>query len=121
MLLAELAKAPIDLQQVRAFVFGEYYLIELHNGKKFDVRDFETILSILRDEFELWREQWVPSMQIKPQQRFVAKWHVLEITPVQKGNFLPAPPVQHMVEQVRQAVTMFNLTGSWGQFNKGNL
>lgn len=132
MLLAEFAKitfvqgereTPLDLQLVRAFVFGEYYLIELHNGKKFDVRDLDTILDIMRDEFELWREQWVPEMRIQSKSRhtFNGKDRTLEIIPALKGSFLPVPPVQRMVETVRRAVTIYNLTGSWDQFSKGNL
>jgi hypothetical protein len=125
MLLAEFAETPLDLQHVRAFVFGEYYLIELHTGKKFDVRDLDTILSILHDEFDLRREQWLPEMQIKSKSKsrhtFNGQDRALEVIPALKGSFLPVPPVQRVVETVRRAVTMYNLTGSWDQFNKGNL
>jgi hypothetical protein len=115
---------PVDLHQVRAFVFGESYLISLNNGKSYDVRELEDILSVLHDEFQLWHEQWIPGLQISQLpgvKGLNGQKRVLEVTAVERGVFLPPLPVMHTIERVRLAVTMFNLTGSWDQFSKGNL
>lgn len=114
-------QTPVDLHQVAAFVFGESYMIEMHNGKKFDVRDLETILDVLHDEFELWKEQWTPHLEIKSKGGLIGKARRLEVVAAQKGGFLPPPPVGSVVDRIRMAVTMFNLTGNWDQFERSNL
>jgi hypothetical protein len=113
----------VDLHQVRAFVFGESYMIAMKNGKSFDVRDLDDILGVLRDEFELWKEQWVPQIDIVNfgTPTFNGKTRVLQVTAEQRGTFLPPPPVASVVQRVHMAVTMYNLTGSWDQFRQGNL
>lgn len=113
-----------DLQHVRAFVFGESYLISMKNGKSYDVRDLEVILSVIHDEFELWREQWVPSMEFvnwgKP--TINGNTRVMQVTAVQPSTFLPALPTKAKVDAIRHAVTVFNIAGgSWDQFERGNL
>jgi hypothetical protein len=116
-------QTPVDLHQVRAFVFGEYYLISMRSGKSYDVRELDDILSVMHDEFSLWKEQWVPGIEIvnwgKP--GINGKTRVLQVTAEPKGTFLPPPPVEAKVALVRQAVTMFNIGGSWDQFEQGNL
>jgi hypothetical protein len=112
---------PVDLHKVRAFVFGEYYLIAMRNGKSYDVRDLETILAIMHDEFALWRNQWMPSVEIVSGAKLKGQERRLEVKAEQPGSFLPPPPVPSVVASVRRAVTMFNLTGSWDQFNRSNL
>jgi hypothetical protein len=134
MLLAEFMKlahattaddreVPVDLNQVTSFEFGDKYLIRMRSGKTLDVRDIDDILDIMRTEFTVWQEQWVPEALIvsASKQSFVAKDRYLSVTAVQKSGFLPAIPPDAAIERVRLAVTMFNLTGSWDQFNKSNL
>lgn len=112
----------VDLHQVRAFVFGKFYEIQLINGKTYDVRDLEVILSVIHDEFELWKHQWVPDVQIQSLGNFNSKNRQLVVKAEVKGSFLPVTiPTKTTIDRIRQAVTMYNLTGSWDQFNKGNL
>lgn len=116
-------QVPVDLHQVRAFVFGESYLIAMKSGKSYDVRDLDTILDVMSGEFELWKTQWRPDINIvsRGNTKFDGKTRVLEVTPAACGTFLPAPPVAKVVETVRRAVTIYNLTQTWDQFRQGNL
>lgn len=115
-------QVPVDLHQVRAFVFGEHYLIAMKNGKSYDVRDLDTILDVMHDEFELWKEQWRPDINIVSKSKVVhSRDRVLEVTAIERGQFLPAPPVYKVADVVRRAVTIYNLRQSWDQFTQGNL
>lgn len=120
--LDEDRRKAVDLHQVRAFVFGKFYEIQLINGKTYDVRDLEVILSIIHDEFELWKNQWIPEVQIKSLGNFNSKNRQLVVKAEVKGSFLPVTiPVKSTIDRIRHAVTMYNLTGSWDQYTKGNL
>jgi hypothetical protein len=111
-------QVPVDLHQVKAFEFGEQYLIHMKNGKTFDVRDLDVMLEVLRDEFHLWRNQWVPEMELGS--KFKAA-RTLTVKAVEASTFVPAPPVQKFVDRLRKYITMYNLSGSWDQFAKENL
>ena len=113
---------PVDLNQVKAFEFGEYYVIRMKNGKSFDIRDLDVILDILKDEFELWRNQLVPEMEMDNVLSGKGKKHVsLMVKAVQSNNFVPAPPVSSFIDRLRVYVTMYNISGTWNQFTKDNL
>jgi hypothetical protein len=90
----------------------------MKNGKTFDVRDLDVMLEVLRDEFHLWRNQWVPEMELGS--KFKAA-RTLTVKAVEASTFVPAPPVQKFVDRLRKYITMYNLSGSWDQFAKENL
>lgn len=136
MLLAEFLKlahattddgreVPVDLNVVDAFELGDKYLIRMRRpqGKTVDVRDFDDIYDVMRAEFTLWQEQYVPEVKIRQKSKSTlsADTRYLEIKAVPRSNFLPAIPPDAALERVRLAVIMYNLTGNWDQLNTSNL
>lgn len=115
-------QVPIDLHQVDSFAFGEHYMIKMKTGKTFDIRDLDVILDILHDEFSLWRNQVVPEIALTSSTagKF-AKPTTLTVKAVQSNNFVPPPPIEYFIKRLRKYITMYNISGTWDQFNKDNL
>lgn len=121
-------RTPMDLNVVERFTFGERYLIERRGGATYDVPDLDVMLSIIHDEYKVWRRQMIPMMAIdsirkQPASKLAGVDRVLTITSAAPNGFVPPPPLDAIVQKVKIAVTMYNLTGTWEQFNntKGNL
>ncbi|MDN7537033.1 hypothetical protein [Burkholderia cenocepacia] len=120
---------PPELPFITQFGFGEVFRIGLMGtqfGPSVIVDDFETMLGILRSEFEAYPE-YVPHMEIRG-------WNVsataadvkhlwLIVTPAIYGDPIPRPPfdMDAFLQQIRVAVATYNLRGTWYQFNQENL
>lgn len=121
---------PATLPFIDRFVFGEQYRIEM-GGTVHVLPDLELVLGIMREEFAA-TPGFHPSVVIgdvdAPGPGAAGKLgnagrRVLFVAAVEDSNFLSPPPgmLGNMIEQIRAAVTLYNLTGSWDQFNTGNL
>lgn len=110
-------------QDILCFSFGEVYEIKLKIGKSIGFTDLGDILEVMRAEFKAanagaaisfsevdWSRRAGAGRMIR---KLVVTSHPLAV-----GD---SCNIDTAVEQVRRAVTMYNLTQSWDQFNKGNL
>lgn len=118
-----------SMHWIERFEFGDRYGIKCHTGKTFDFPDLEDILDVMRSEF--MASGRVPIIGFYSpafmKRLYSAPPRVLTVTANNIGDsahaFGHASTIrtEEVVEQVRRAVTMYNLTQSWDQFTKGNL
>lgn len=124
------------LMDVQCFSFGDIYKVVMKNGWACSFADLEDILSVMGSEFAV-----CPAlrMRIAIQNRTLgsirATSRELVVHPVEYhflkgmegepffggGATFRNKPIAEQIDTIRQAVTLFNLTQSWDQFNKGNL
>ncbi|WP_105132633.1 hypothetical protein [Burkholderia sp. BE12] len=119
---------PPELPFITQFGFGEVYRIGLVTayGSSVIVDDFETMLGIIRSEFEAYPEYlpraeirgWIDSPAITKASHL---W--LVVTAVQYGDPILRPPfdMDAFLQKIRVAVATYNLRGTWYQFNQENL
>lgn len=138
--------APLTLAHISQFEFGQEYRVALLNeGREAPIiPDAETMFEIIRTEFENDQSR-VPMIEIKSLVKFrrpiinkkgavllagaepdtagTADSRVLCVVPVLPagGGFLPPLGLDHILEMLKRAVTMYNLTQSWDAFAKDNL
>lgn len=136
----------LRLTDVKRFVFGERYFIEMADGRCYQDNDLERLLSVITDEFNTHNttlllktgtddhpERAHALMQIAPP-RITASDPLgqrgdtaLEVIPMFGGVFtassgvLPVPQIEAIVASVREAVTFYNLSGDWTKYRKENL
>lgn len=136
----EAARATLD--QVLRFVYGELYLIEMMDGRKYDDRDLDTVLGIMADEFRahntaiLLRGGDVNKNGLFPAVELLDVTHpmkgpgigkranvqmVVSVVKGRRADALPSPDIDAVAQMVRTAVTMYSLTGEWTTFAKDNL
>lgn len=105
------------------FEFGERYSIIDHKGVTLDIPVLDDILSIMRDE--MIAERALPrigmSDLVAQRVRDGAKQRYRQLVVSGTAAGYSNEGVEAKVEQVRQAVTMYNLTGEWTMFAKDNL
>lgn len=120
------------IKHIQCFEFGERYVIRLHTGVSFDVPDLEDMLSIIEDEFYaagkevLFKFNSIRAVRkpgVSPANH--EPWTRVLLVSVPDVTFTIEKGMQRrnaaQVAQIREAVTMYNLTQSWDQFSKGNL
>lgn len=131
-----------SLDQILRFVFGEHYLIQMHDGRSYEDKTLDPILGILADEFRvhnttmvlkgnvnMMRDGFFPKVETLAVGSNIvtspignAKERSLVVSVV-KGwdNPLPPPDIEGIVQMIREKVTFFSLTGEWSMFKKDNL
>lgn len=136
----------LRLPDVKRFVFGEFYAIEMSDGRSYQDNDLERILQVMHDEFHIHNttlllrtgnddhpEKVYPLVQLvshgasrsDPLGQRTSR--VLQVLPMFNSVFsaasgvLPAPDIEAVVASVRDAVTFYNLSGDWTQYKKDNL
>ncbi|PFH12891.1 MULTISPECIES: hypothetical protein [Burkholderia] len=118
---------PPELPFIRQFGFGEMFRIGLVGADgSVIVDDFETMLGIIRSEFDAYPE-YLPHMEIRgwnSSPLVVAVKNLwLIVTAVQYTDELTRPPfdMDEFLQKIRVAVATYNLRGTWYQFNQENL
>lgn len=131
-----------SLDQILRFVFGEHYLVQLHDGRSYEDKTLDPILDIMADEFRvhnttrlLQGEANIRKTGFFPKVEVMAVGSSIISDPLgQRGetslcvsvvkgwsNPLPPPDIEAVVNMVRDAVTLYSLTGAWDQYKKENL
>lgn len=132
--ITSLARA--SLAEVEYFAFGEdAYYVRMRAGNTFQDNDLERMLSVIKDEFVavnttvLLRQHghmFIPSVSYEaPLQRVglaPRRNTELRITAKEggRGGF-ETFDIETFIDNVRQCVTVFNVSGEWTNFRRPNL
>lgn len=116
-----LPKPMIALAQIARFEFGESYTVCLYSGVSFSIPDLDIIIDIMVSEFER-SGAWAETSFSGPDFRFKKVVpRMLLVTAAPDKTDIVGKPIREVAEQVRQAVTYYNLAGEWTTFSKDNL
>lgn len=117
----------LELPNIQFFAFGKSYTVQCTDGafRSYDFTDLDDMLAVLQGEFEAYPEY---KMRVVLQARSTSllgsaasrELIVFHVSGRQAGEY-GTQNIPKEIEKIRQAVTMYNLTQSWDQFNKGNL
>lgn len=109
------ATGGVSLPNIAYFWFGEHYEIRLAIGVTYNIPDLETMLDILRSEYITYGG--IPRVDLIKRLRnsdasglFINQANRVRLSSYPKE-------VDQVIDQVRQAVTMYNLTQSWDNFH----
>jgi hypothetical protein len=117
----------LTLPGIQWFAFGKSYTVQINDGGmcSYDFTDLDDMLAVVQGEFEAFPEY---KMRIVLQARSTSQLGsasqreliVFAVTGKQAEGYKDGILLQQ-IEMIRQSVTMYNLTQTWDQFNKGNL
>jgi hypothetical protein len=133
-------KVEPSLPDILRFSFGENYVVHMRDGRSFEDKSLEPVLSVMLDEFHVYNTTKVlrggaaslfplvelfdvgrPTRSDPLGQRGRRSMVVSVVTKKELREGLPPPDIECVVQQVREAVTMFSLTGEWDTLAKSNL
>lgn len=119
---------PLTMSDVEFFGFGEAgYYVELHNGAAHFDNDLDRLLDVMQ---RLWyaTSQCGYLMSYEDSQRRPGgptigrrKNTILMVKPTHSAVAMNEHELAEMTDRIRQAVTIFNLTGEWDRPFKANL
>jgi hypothetical protein len=118
---------PPELPFITQFGFGELFRIGLMSGQgSVIVDDFETMLDIMRSEFEAYPE-YRPHLEIRGWNATLTAvpvkhlWMIVTAVLHVSGATDAPLDMDAFLQQIRVAVATYNLRGTWYQFNQENL
>lgn len=113
------ATTPKNIHSIVRFEFGEHYLVWYVGNQCEEYTDLEELLKYMEFVFHAARREYRPMVRLLHRiMRAGDLWQervirVLAVEPASSDARLFSTNVADWVNYVRDAVTMFNLTGNW--------
>ena len=101
-------EAPHSLGVISLFSFGQRYEIILKSGAKVDFADLDTLVDCMIDEFKA-----APTYDCHLFLRNTLWGEVLSVQPIDTLGRPFGRSLKRLEGEVREAITMFNLTEQW--------